>query len=187
MKAINESAREYFTRTTLQPWQERHAERMKGKLMTAAIFDGQRPVSAKLEATMQDGSKYTVEMWLHELSFNSDGVCSYSSDRITVKGTVKGAQGMAMGDAKAVRDTGKRPVGSAGSAALVKLVKIKKSKPPSVKASAAKLRKADREAAALAKRVSTLEDALRVTRVKKDAAWKDRDAAKEALLAAASV
>ena len=67
----------------------------------------------------------------------------------------------------------------------VKPVKVKKIKPPTVKASATKMRKADRVAAALAKQESILEAKLRVTKMKKEEAEKERAVAKEALLIAA--
>ena len=55
MKAISEFARDYFVRN-IQPWQESLLERMKGRPMGAAIFGGQCPTTAKIEATLMDGS-----------------------------------------------------------------------------------------------------------------------------------
>lgn len=166
MKAISEFVRDYFVHTPAVA--ERLLERMKGRPMGAAIFGGQCPTSAKLEATMQDGSKYAVEVYVERLDLGG-GECSIydtGRQRFTLSGFLKDS----------ILFT---------PAESVKPVKVKKIKPPTVKASATKMRKADRAAVALAKQESILEAKLRVTKMKKEEAEKERAVAKEALLIAA--
>jgi hypothetical protein len=168
MKAISEFMREYFVHNTLQPWQERFLESMKGRPMGAAIFGGQCPTTAKIEATLMDGSKYAVETYVEQMDLG-EGKCSIydtGRQRFTLSGFLKDS----------IIFTPAEPV---------KPVKAKKIKPPTVKASAARLRKADKAAAALAKRESVLEAALRVTKLKKEEAQKERKLASEALVTSA--
>ena len=147
MKAISEFVRDYFVHNTLQPRQESLLERMKGRPMGAAIFGGQCPTTAKIEATLMDGSKCAVEIYVEQMDLGGDKCSIYDTGRprFTLSGFLKDS----------IIFTPAEPV---------KPVKAKKIKPPTVKASAARLRKADKAdkaAAALAKRESVLEAALR--------------------------